>query len=243
MKKTKVNKLRLIVTGAGRGIGAAIVDKFSNQENSILAVDRLWTTQHSAENIALLTGDLSQETFWMEIFPKTLISFQPNILINNAGCQFQDSFLETTPKILDTTWRTNLAAPLFLSQSAIRFWIENQIPGIIINISSIHETIPFGIPSYSISKAALGMLTKELALIGATFGIRAFCVAPGSVDTPMNAQDLDTPEKRENAAAAIPLNRLCQASEVADLIYVLVKHCPYITGTTITIDGGLSLKN
>jgi NAD(P)-dependent dehydrogenase (short-subunit alcohol dehydrogenase family) len=235
-------KTKAIVTGAAQGIGSAIVENFVDKGYQVLAIDKNWLVQPQQENIILVTADISEKNFWDKDFPDLLTSFRPNILINNAGCQFQSSFLETTPEILEKTWLTNLAAPMFLSQATVRFWIEHQIPGIIVNISSIHEIIPSNIPSYSTTKAALAMLTKEIALVAAPYGIRVLGIAPGSVDTPLNAKYLDTPEKRSKAERSIPLGRLCQPAEVAHLIYIVIENCPYLTGTTINLDGGLSLK-
>jgi glucose 1-dehydrogenase len=233
---------KVVITGAGSGIGLALAEEFYRHGYKIMCIDKAWSVQHRDENIVRITADVSEDVFWRNTFPNLITSFQPNILINNAGIQFECSFLETTPEIFDKTWRTNLVAPLFLSQAAVKFWIENEISGLIINLSSIHETIPSGIPSYSTSKAALGMLTKEIALAVASHGVRAFCIAPGSVDTPLNVKDLDTPEKRKIAENSIPVGRLCEASEVARLIYILAENCFYLTGTTIVLDGGLSIS-
>ena len=241
-KHLDTKNLRTIITGAGRGIGAAITEEFLKRDHPIVGIDRSWSIHQQGENIISITADISEENFWKNTFLNLLDSFQPNILINNAGIQFEASFLETTTEIFEQTWRTNVATPLFLSQAAVQFWIKHKILGTIVNLSSIHDTIPSGIPSYSSSKAALGMLTKEIALAVSSYGIRAFCVAPGSVDTPLNAKDLDTPEKLKQAKKAIPLGRLCKTSEVARLIYMLVEDCPYLTGSTIILDGGLSLK-
>jgi glucose 1-dehydrogenase/3-dehydrosphinganine reductase len=114
--------------------------------------------------------------------------------------------------------------------------------GVILNNSSIHESIPrLGLTHYCVSKAGLAMLTKSLALEWAEFGIRVVAISPGAIETEMNREEI-TAFGREKFEDWIPLSRLGTPMDVAAASLFLVSdQASYITGVTLTMDGGYGL--
>lgn len=110
------------------------------------------------------------------------------------------------------------------------------------NITSIHTEIIRDIVHYSSAKASMKMITKEFAYKLSSYGIRVNSIEPGSIDTPLLRRDLNSKELIEEASSQIPMKRHGLAEEVADLILFLISDkAKYITGSSIVIDGGLSL--
>ena len=116
--------------------------------------------------------------------------------------------------------------------------------GTIINISSVHEDLPFpGYAAYCASKGGLRMLCRDLAVELAKYNINVVNVAPGAIDTPINKRTLSDPERKLALEREIPLGRIGEPEEVAKLVcYLASDDASYITGTTIVIDGGLMLQ-
>ncbi|MBU2577301.1 SDR family oxidoreductase, partial [Patescibacteria group bacterium] len=168
-----------------------------------------------------------------ELINETLNKFNGiDILVNNVGIGSGKELLEIDYKDLKKSIETNLIAPFFLSQKAARIMIDKKINGTIIFISSIHERIPSGNIDYSSTKSAITMTVKELAYDLGKYGIRVNGIAPGRI----------TKEKIDDQR--IPLSSQSGTTEdIADIVTFLsnITLSGYITGETITVDGGLSL--
>jgi len=165
-----------------------------------------------------------------------------NHLVNNAGYQEDSDVLNLDLSQWQELFKVNLEACLLLSQHVAKEMIKNKIEGSIVNITSIHSQIIRGMAHYSSSKAALEMLTKELAYKLAKYNIRVNAVAPGSVDTPLLRKNLNTDWLLKQAASHVPLKRLGTPEDVANIVEFLISDkSKYITGATIIVDGGLSL--
>ena len=141
----------------------------------------------------------------------------------------------------------DLTGPFVCSREAIKHMEKQQNPPsggyCIINISSVHQTIPkpHYVP-YATSKAGIEMMTKTMALELAKKNIRANLVAPGAIDTDMNKTLRDNKEVLEKVLKQIPINRIGNPEEVANVVEFLASEkASYITGTTIYVDGGMTL--
>jgi len=134
----------------------------------------------------------------------------------------------------------NLKGPFLCTQLAAREMAKKG-GGTIINISSVHEDLPFpGYAAYCASKGGLRMLCRDLALELAKHHINVINVAPGAINTPINEKTMEHPEKVLALKREIPLGRVGEPSEVAKLVcYLASDDAAYITGTTVVIDGGL----
>ncbi len=139
----------------------------------------------------------------------------------------------------------NLRGAVLCATAAIRQFLAQGTGGVILNTASVHETIPKpGYLSYSASKGALGNVTRTLALEYADRGIRVNEVAPGAIATPINAAWTDDPARRALVDAHIPMGRAGGADEIAAAFAFLASDdARYITGATLTVDGGLTLYN
>ncbi|MGE0496545.1 MAG: SDR family NAD(P)-dependent oxidoreductase [Ramlibacter sp.] len=163
------------------------------------------------------------------------------ILVNNAGIEKRAAFLEVTEADYDRVLAVNLKAAFFLTQAFAAHCREAGHGGRVINISSVHEELPFpNFAPYCLSKGGMKMMTRNLAIELAPLGITVNNIAPGAVETPINARLLADPALREPLLANIPLKRLGQPADVAGVAAFLASaDASYLTGTTIVVDGGL----
>jgi hypothetical protein len=167
-----------------------------------------------------------------------------DVFVNNAGVNRRASFLEETLEDWQRILTLNTTGPFLCAQVAARHMVKQGRGGRIVNVTSVHELVPIlGGSTYCASKGALGLLTKVMALELARHGITVNAVSPGETATPMNG----VPESRDAAEIsrpAIPLGRPGRPREVAALIAHLTEpDAAYITGVTITVDGGLLLMS
>lgn len=229
-----------IVTGSGGSMGKAIALKLLDKGALVVVndinhelTDNFREEIKRKSNIYFSCGDITSEEYRQELTNDTLDKFKRiDILVNNVGIGSGKELLEIDYKDLKKSIETNLIAPFFLSQKAARIMIDKKIEGTIIFISSIHGRIPSGNIDYSSTKSAIMMTVKELAYDLGKYGIRVNGIAPGRI----------TKEKINDQR--IPLNSQSGTPEdIADTVAFLsnITLSGYITGETITVDGGLSL--
>ena len=141
----------------------------------------------------------------------------------------------------DFVMDVNLKGLFFTTQAFVRQLLARKRPGRIINMSSVHEELPFPhFASYCMSKGGLKMMTRNLAIELAPFGITINSIAPGAIETPINAKLLNDPQKLRALLDNIPLKRLGKSGDIAGVAAFLASSdADYITGTTIVADGGL----
>ncbi len=164
-------------------------------------------------------------------------------MINNAGIETRQSVLDTTEADFDKVMAVNLKSAFFGVQLAAKQMIAQNGPGVIVNISSVHEDWPMpGNSAYCVSKGGMRMLTRNAACELGPKGIRVFGVGPGAVATPINASTLGNPELMAKLDAAIPLGRMAQPEEIAAAVVSAASdEGSYITATTLFIDGGIMM--
>ncbi|OLP18429.1 sugar dehydrogenase [Leptolyngbya sp. 'hensonii'] len=167
---------------------------------------------------------------------------QLDILVNNAGIEKHAPFWDVTEKDYEAVLNVNLKGVFFATQSLVQHLRETNRPGKIINISSVHEELPFpNFTAYCASKGGLKMLTRNLSVELAPLGITINNVAPGAIETPINTKLLNDPEKLGALLKNIPLGRLGQPQDVSGLVAFLASpDADYITGSTFFVDGGLT---
>lgn len=236
----------ILITGGANGIGLGIAEKLAGSGYELVVIDKdkdALDRLKNRLNIITKCVDLSSkqeiEEFLM-CFKKQNIVI--NHLVNNAGYQEDIDVLNLDLLQWQKLFKVNLEACLLLSQHVAKEMIKNKVEGSIVNITSIHSHIIRDMAHYSSSKAALEMLTKELAYKLAEYNIRVNAVAPGSVDTSLLRKDLNTDELLKQAASDVPLKKLGTPEDVANAVEFLISDkSKYITGSTIIVDGGLSL--
>lgn len=238
-----------IVTGASRGIGRAIALELAKQgasvcftylKNEDLASELVKEIEAKGVKALAIKADIKDFNSAKELIKKTIDNFgQLDILINNAGIIRDKALMMMSEEDWREVIDTNLTGVFNVSRAAIVTFLK-QKKGDIINISSVSGLI--GLPrqtNYSASKAGVIGFTKALAKETGPFGVRVNAIAAGFIDTDMT-KDLK-PELKEGMLKIIPLGRFGKVDEVAKVVTFLLTNS-YITGQTITIDGGLGIK-
>ncbi|WP_263975517.1 SDR family NAD(P)-dependent oxidoreductase [Leptolyngbya sp. 7M] len=166
---------------------------------------------------------------------------QLDILVNNAGIEKHAPFETVTEADYEAVMNVNLKGVFFATQAFVNHLVATQRTGKVINISSVHEELPFpNFTAYCASKGGMKMLTRNLAVELGPLGITINNVAPGAIETPINTKLLNDPEKLGALLHNIPLGRLGQPQDVAALVEFLASSdADYITGSTFFVDGGL----
>jgi glucose 1-dehydrogenase len=166
-----------------------------------------------------------------------------DILVNNAGVDgVRQPAWESEPEQWERVLRINLFGPYHCARRALKGMVERR-SGVIVNITSVHEVIPWnGYSAYCASKAGLSMMTKTLAQEAAPFGVRVLSVAPGAIQTPINQSVWGDPKMLADLLAKIPFGRMGTTEEIGRLVAVLASDdASYVTGATIFADGGMTL--
>jgi len=247
------NKVAL-VTGASGGIGKAIVLQLAKEGADIILhyhQDEL-AAKEVAESISkynvkvhILKATLEFSADAIALGVKAWELFgRIDFLINNSGVSYKKHFLDYTEQDIDHFIDINFKGTLFLTQTIARKMVEHNVEGSIYSITSINGIQPgVGQSVYGASKGALETLMKGVALELAPHNIKVNTLAIGAIQTDMNAVVWKDPEKLSLVNENIPMNRLGQPEEVASVIVNLLASGSYMTGSTITIDGGWLLKH
>ena len=235
----------IVVTGAGRGIGRQIALAALDAGAAVVATSRtlgdLETLRRDAgdraDRLRLVVADVTNPgTGGLLVDAAAELAGHADGLVNNAGLDVFAPIWDQDDEMFDRVIATNLTAPFVLSCEFARSWIARRSAGSIVNITSVEAEVAFPEQApYAASKGGLRQLTAVLALEWAAAGIRVNAVAPGVIESEM------TPDRERVPAAAdrIPLGRLGRAEEVASaVIHLLTDDASYLTGTTITVDGG-----
>src|SRR5262249_48852405 len=136
----------------------------------------------------------------------------------------------------------NLKGVFFAAQEMVRHLMADKRRGKIVNISSVHEELPFpNFTAYCASKGGVKMMTRNLGVELGALGININSIAPGAIETPINTKLLNDPQKLGALLSQIPLGRLGQPGDVAGLaVFLASDDADYVTGSTFFVDGGLT---
>lgn len=240
-----------LVTGAGGGIGAAIVDRLLGEGCNVMAADVSGqalgelAAARAGRPLGIVTADLSTENGVATAVEAGLSAFgKIDHLANSLGILGKSaSISEHLVEDFDAIYRVNMRGVFLAMNQVLRHMIERRQGGAIVNISSIAaERVRPGFGLYSASKAAVIALTKAAAAENGQFGIRVNAVTPGSIATPMLEQFAGSALAKERAKPPRPIERLGTPGEVADLIaFLLSDNAVYCTGGVYPVDGGMSL--
>jgi len=164
-----------------------------------------------------------------------------DIMVNNAGVEQKNPFLEMPLEAWNKVIAVNLTGPWLGSQLAAQQMVKQGAGGRIINISSVHEDLPMPTNApYCAAKGGLRMLMRTIAVELAPHKITVNNIGPGAIDTPMDAPLKQHPELMTQLLSEIPLGRMGQPEEVAELaVYLASDAAAYVTGQTYFIDGGM----
>ena len=242
---------RAVVTGGDQGIGQGIAFRLAEEGadiaiiyrvNAAGAEDTRGQIEKMGRRVAVVQADVGKIPDARRVIQEAAAGLGPlDILINNAGIEKAAPFWEVTEEDYHRVIDVNMNGVFFTAQEFVRHLREAQRPGRIINISSVHEELPFPhYTAYCMSKGALRMMTRNLAIELAPLGITINNIAPGAIETPINRKLLNDPKALSALLGNIPLARLGQPGDVAGAAAFLAStDADYITGSTIVVDGGL----
>ncbi|MBA2272861.1 MAG: glucose 1-dehydrogenase [Actinobacteria bacterium] len=250
----------VLVTGGSSGIGQAIAVRFAEYGANV-AINYLGHAQEGAETEeqvqacvrrvrqegvrdVLVQGDVSKEDDVVRMVDQAVSELGGlDVLVNNAGIQISRPSHELSTKDFDKVLGVNLRGAFTCAREAIGWFLQGEKPGVIINVSSVHQRIPKpNFLGYSVSKGGMQNLTTTLALEYAGRGIRVNGIGPGATITPINRAWIDDPQKKAQVEEHIPMARAGTADEMAGVTCFLASDdAAYITGQTLYVDGGLTL--
>ncbi len=231
---------RVLVTGAGKGIGRAIAVDLAGRGAAVVALSR------SEQDLAALAGETGCATIAVDLADAAATrdaarqALPADLLVNCAGTTELASFLDTDPDVFDTIMAVNCRAPMIVAQAFARALIEAGRPGAIVNVSSVASFR--GLPdhtAYCASKGALDAMTRVMAVELGRHQIRVNAVSPVVTLTPMAEKAWSDPAKSGPMLERIPTGRFVQPAEVAAAVaFLLSEEAAMINGVSLPVDGG-----
>lgn len=242
-----------IVTGGSKGIGNAIARRLSEEKMKVVinyhsdkegAEETVEELKKVGGEAVAVQADVSSEKGIQDLLDAAVSHFgELDLWINNAGMENQvpthELTLEDWNKVIDV----NLTGVFLGSKAALNHFLEHDKKGNIINLSSVHERIPWPtFAHYSASKGGVKLFNETIALEYAHKGIRVNSIAPGAINTPINAEKFEDEKQKAATLKMIPLDYIGKPEEVAAAAAWLASdESSYVTGTTLFVDGGMSL--
>lgn len=244
-----------LVTGSDSGIGKAIARALGNEGATIVVTyhsneerGKATIEEFNALNIDCMLHHLNvgQEKDVSALFKEVVDTYgKIDILVNNAAVNGRDIFVaDMDTEVFDLCIKTNLYGPFYCCREFLKYWDFRRKGGKIINVSSIHEdVVTAGNADYNASKGGLKNFSRSLALELADKGICVNNIAPGMILTAMNEEAMNDEDVKEEAEQNIPMKRAGNTKDIeAAAVFLASEDSNYVTGTTITIDGGLSIN-
>ncbi len=240
-----------LVTGSSQGIGQAIAIRLAEEGANIIidyrsnpdgAEETKTKVEATGRKGYVVQADLGVVSDVRKMVDAGIQEFgKLDILVNNAGLEKRADFWDVSEADYDSVVNVNLKGVFFATQAIVQHLRQTQRTGKIINISSVHEELPFPhFTSYCVSKGGVKMMMRNLAIELGPLGITINNVAPGAINTPINTNLLNDPQKLNAVVKNIPLGRLGKPEDVASIVAFLASSdADYITGSTFFVDGGL----
>lgn len=250
----RLDNHRALVTGASKGIGAAIADALLERGAQVWLVARGEADlqqyadelrgRYGDDKVHATAADLISETERGQLLEQIGQRWDGlDCLINNVGSNIRLPAVDYSAKFYDRLFATNLDSAFFLAQGCYA-WLQDSANASIINISSVAGLghLRTGVV-YGMSKAAMLQMTRNLAVEWAGDGIRVNAIAPWYTDTPLARQVLEDDDYREAVLARTPMGRIASAEEMATAtVFFCMPAASYITGQCLSVDGGMGIN-
>ena len=243
----------VVITGASTGLGRAMSIRFGEEKAKVVINYR--SNQAEADAVVeevkkaggdaiAVKGDVTVESDVINLVQTAVKEFGTlDVMINNAGIEnaveSHKMPLEDWKRVLDT----NLTGAFIGSREAIKHFVEHDVKGAVINMSSVHEQIPWPLfVHYATSKGGIKLMTQTLAMEYAPKGIRVNNIGPGAINTPINAEKFADPKQRADVESMIPMGYIGKPEEIANVaVWLASAQASYVTGITLFADGGMTL--
>lgn len=242
-----ISNKTVIITGAAGGIGSALVKAYLELNYNVVAngrnsanLETMATKLGNPERLLLISGDIGKSETSKKLFAKAIERFNKvDVLINNAGIFIAKPIINYTEEDVDTIINTNLKGFFYPSQTAANHMMNNGT-GHIINITASiaiqpNAKLPTLLPV--LIKGGINQATRALALELSSSNIQVNAIAPGVIDTPLNA--IHNAQDRENLAKMSPMEKIGNPQNIVDAAVYLTQS-EFVTGTTMIVDGGAS---
>ena len=239
-----------VVTGAGRVLGYTIAEELGfggakvvvNYARSRELAEELAAklSQNGGDQAVAIGADVSDPGQAQQLVEETIGKYgRIDVLVNNAGIVIDRTLKKLTPKEWDTVVQVDLNSCFYTVKAALPYFMEQE-SGKIINISSfVGQAGNFGQTNYAAAKAGMIGFTKAAAIEMARYNVNVNAIAPGFLETDM--YNSVPPEVQEKILSRIPLRRVGQPREIARAVRYLVEDGDYITGETLSVNGGIYL--
>lgn len=248
----RLKNKKALVTGSSRGIGKAIAVQLAKEGADVVV--HFHKNEEEAKGVAeelkgfggsihLLRADLANAEEAAQLGAAAWnVTKGIDFLVNNAGVSYKKHFLDTTMEDVDLFLNVNYKGTFFLTQTIAAKMVESSVQGSIVTITSVNGIRPgLGLSAYGASKGALETVMKGIAMELAPHNIKVNTVAVGAVETDMNKAVWENAELLKEVNEGIPIGRFGQPEEVATVVCDILASGSYMTGSTITLDGGLLL--
>jgi glucose 1-dehydrogenase len=253
METQRLTGRRALVTGSATGIGRSTVLRLA-REGAAAVVNYVGPRAPADEVVAEVVGagghavaieaDVSSEEQVQAMFASAAseLGGPVDLVVNNAGVEAPFLLVDMPLSEWNRVIGVNLTGAFLCAREAARGMVDAGLPGVIVNMSSVHETIPwerFG--HYCASKGGMKLWASTVAKELAPHRIRVVNVAPGAIATPINKDVLEDDVKRRAVEAEIPWGRFGKPEEIAAAVaWLASEEAEYVTGTTLFVDGGMT---
>lgn len=242
----------VIITGAATGLGKAMALRFGKEKAKIVinyrnpdrnVNDMIKEIEQSGGQAIAVQGDVTVEEDMKNLIREATEQFGTlDVMINNAGVENEVPSHELTLNDWNHVINTNLTGAFLGCREAISYMLKHNIQGSILNMSSVHEIIPWPhFVHYAASKGGMKLMTETLALEYAPKRIRVNNIGPGAINTPINAEKFEDPILRQGVIDMIPMGYIGEPEEIAAVAaWLASSEASYVTGITLYADGGMT---
>ncbi|TPR17762.1 glucose-1-dehydrogenase [Apilactobacillus timberlakei] len=242
-----------VVTGASKGIGNAVATRLANENMKLVfnynsdeagaqkAVDQI---KHEGGDAVAVQANVAKEEDIQKLVDTAVEHFGTlDLWINNAGMEKEAPTHELSLDDWNKVINVNLTGTFLGTKAALNYFLDNNKQGNIINMSSVHQQISWPhFADYAASKGGSKLLTETVAKEYAEKNIRVNAIAPGAINTPINAKKFADPKTYAETAELVPMGRIGKPNEVAAAAaWLSSDESSYVTGDTIFVDGGMKL--
>jgi NAD(P)-dependent dehydrogenase (short-subunit alcohol dehydrogenase family) len=242
------NKVALI-TGAAQGLGAAIASRFAEEGAVVFLGDlnaetgnkTLAAIKEKGGKVFFVTLDVTSEQSWIAAFAQAEKECgRLDVLVNNAGINIREPVETMTVEHFDTMLAVNVKGPFLGTKHAIPL-LRKSGGGSIINMSSVCGLIGhrYTTEAYTVTKGAVTLLTKTIAVRYAKDNIRCNSIHPSTVDTPLMQELFKNPERKQERIGEVPLGRLATTADIANAaLFLASDEAAFLNGVALPVDGG-----